>query len=49
MPADEAFVFKASVVNDKVVLDWKIAQGYYLYKEKIKSNFRLRWLCLYIE
>lgn len=36
LPADEAFVFKASVVNDKIELDWKIAQGYYLYKEKIK-------------
>ena len=38
LPADEAFAFKASVVNDEIVLDWNIANGYYLYKEKIKIS-----------
>ncbi len=38
LPADEAFSFKASVVNDEILLNWDIAQGYYLYKEKIKIS-----------
>ena len=38
LPADEAFAFKAKVVNDEVLLTWDIAQGYYLYKEKIKIS-----------
>ncbi len=41
LPADEAFSFKAKVVNDEILLSWDIAKGYYLYKEKIKisSNY----------
>lgn len=38
LPVDEAFNFKASVVNDEIILNWDIAQGYYLYKEKIKIS-----------
>jgi len=38
LPADKAFAFKASVVNDEIVLDWNVAKGYYLYKEKIKIS-----------
>ena len=38
LPADEAFSFKARVVNDEILLNWGIAQGYYLYKEKIKIS-----------
>ncbi|HAO98363.1 MAG TPA: protein-disulfide reductase, partial [Gammaproteobacteria bacterium] len=38
LPADEAFAFKARVVNDEILLNWDIAQGYYLYKEKIKIS-----------
>ena len=38
LPADEAFAFKARVVNDEILLNWNIAQGYYLYKEKIKIS-----------
>ena len=38
LPADKAFAFKASVVNDEIVLDWNVAKGYYLYKEK--SRYR---------
>ena len=38
LPADEAFAFKAKVVNDEIILTWDIAEGYYLYKEKIKIS-----------
>jgi len=38
LPADEAFKFKAKVVNDEILLTWDIAKGYYLYKEKIKIS-----------
>lgn len=38
LPADKAFAFKAKVVNNDIVLDWNIAQGYYLYKEKINIS-----------
>jgi len=38
LPADEAFAFKAKVVNDEILLNWDIAKGYYLYKEKIKIS-----------
>ncbi|WP_053951371.1 protein-disulfide reductase DsbD [Candidatus Thioglobus autotrophicus] len=38
LPADKAFAFKASVVNDEIVLDWNVAKGYYLYKEKVKIS-----------
>ena len=36
LPADKAFAFKAKVVDDKILLNWDIAKGYYLYKKKIK-------------
>ncbi len=36
LPADKAFAFKAEIVDDKILLNWDIAKGYYLYKEKIK-------------
>lgn len=38
LPADQAFSFKAKVVNEEIVLNWDVAQGYYLYKEKIKIS-----------
>ncbi|MDC9727068.1 MAG: protein-disulfide reductase DsbD [Candidatus Thioglobus sp.] len=38
LPADEAFAFKAKVVNNEIVLNWDIAKGYYLYKEKINIS-----------
>ncbi|SFV79470.1 Cytochrome c-type biogenesis protein DsbD, protein-disulfide reductase [hydrothermal vent metagenome] len=38
LPVDQAFDFKARVVNDEILLNWDIAQGYYLYKEKIKIS-----------
>ncbi len=34
--ADKAFAFKAKVVDNNILLNWDIAKGYYLYKEKIK-------------
>ncbi len=36
LPADQAFAFNAKVVDGKVLLNWDIAKGYYLYKNKIK-------------
>ncbi|MDC9714887.1 MAG: protein-disulfide reductase DsbD [Gammaproteobacteria bacterium] len=38
LPADKAFAFQAEVVDDKILLNWDIAKGYYLYKEKIKIS-----------
>jgi len=42
LPADEAFSFKASVIGDEtrkeILLEWDIAKGYYLYKEKTKIS-----------
>ena len=38
LSADDAFDFSAQVVNDEIQLNWDIAQGYYLYKEKIKIS-----------
>ncbi len=39
LPPDEAFSFKASVdANGKIQADWKIADGYYLYKDKFKFS-----------
>ncbi len=38
LPADEAFAFKAKVVNNNIILNWDIAKGYYLYKEKINIS-----------
>ncbi len=38
LPADKAFAFKAKVVDDKILLNWDVAEGYYLYKEKIKIS-----------
>ncbi|MFP6776596.1 MAG: protein-disulfide reductase DsbD [PS1 clade bacterium] len=35
LPADKAFAFKARVVDKDILLEWDIAEGYYLYKEKI--------------
>jgi len=35
LPVDQAFAFKASVDADgRIHADWKIADGYYLYKDK---------------
>ncbi|MEX2525755.1 MAG: protein-disulfide reductase DsbD domain-containing protein [Gammaproteobacteria bacterium] len=37
LPADEAFRFSASVVGpDRVDLMWRIADGYYLYRDKFR-------------
>ncbi len=39
LPPDEAFAFKASVdANGHIQADWKIADGYYLYKDKFKFS-----------
>ena len=36
LPADKAFAFSSSVDGNAVVLNWQIAQGYHLYRDKIK-------------
>ncbi len=37
LPADEAFRFDALAgASDQVVLNWEIAEGYYLYRARIK-------------
>ncbi len=38
LPVDEAFAFKASLVNNEILLNWDIAKGYYLYKERVKIS-----------
>ncbi|VAW74845.1 Cytochrome c-type biogenesis protein DsbD, protein-disulfide reductase [hydrothermal vent metagenome] len=39
LPPDEAFAFKASVdAEGRIRADWKIADGYYLYKDKFIFN-----------
>ncbi len=35
---DKAFAFSASVVGDKIQLQWDVADGYYLYKDKIRLS-----------
>ena len=37
LPVDEAFVFSASSGSpDRITLRWDIADGYYLYRDKVK-------------
>jgi thiol:disulfide interchange protein DsbD len=37
LPADQAFVFSAeSSSADRITLSWEIADGYYLYRDKVK-------------
>lgn len=36
LPVDESFIFDFKQVDNKVVLDWTIADGYYLYKDKFQ-------------
>lgn len=36
LPAEQAFVFSSSLEKDQLVLHWKMAPGYYLYREKLK-------------
>ncbi|MUH72786.1 protein-disulfide reductase DsbD [Psychrosphaera haliotis] len=36
LPVDEAFMFDFKQVDNKVVLNWTIADGYYLYKDKFQ-------------
>lgn len=38
LPADEAFAFSHQEADGKVFLQWDIAQGYYLYSDRIKAS-----------
>ena len=41
LPADEAFAFEARVLGpDRVLLRWKVADGYYLYRSRFKLRSR---------
>ena len=37
LPVDEAFQFDFAQQDDQVILSWKIADGYYLYKKQFKT------------
>ena len=38
LPVDEAFTLKAERKSNNIILNFKIAEGYYLYKEKIRIS-----------
>lgn len=38
LPADEAFAFSHSMVDGKLQLNWNVASGYHLYRDKIKVS-----------
>ncbi len=38
LPVEEAFVFSAKASQDIIKVDWAIAEGYRLYKDKFKFN-----------
>lgn len=37
LPVDEAFVFDFQQQDDRLILRWRIAEGYYLYKKQFKT------------
>jgi thiol:disulfide interchange protein len=41
LPVEEAYQLSPSVAADRVMLDWVIAPGYYLYRERIKIDATL--------
>jgi len=38
LPVEEAFALSASVDGAEVVLDWRIADGYYLYRHAFRVD-----------
>ena len=38
LPVEEAFALQAGVDGDQVVLDWRIAEGYYLYRHAFRVD-----------
>ena len=38
LPADQAFAFSASMDGDRIRAEWDVADGYYLYKSKIRFS-----------
>lgn len=38
LPAEEAFAFDYKIENGKINLNWKIAEGYHIYRDKIKAK-----------
>ena len=39
LPVDEAYVMSSSIDGDNLLIQWKITDGYYLYKERFKFSF----------
>ncbi|MCK5190245.1 MAG: protein-disulfide reductase DsbD, partial [Methylococcales bacterium] len=40
LPAEQAFVASSKIDNDSIVLSWKIADGYYLYRDKFSFKVK---------
>lgn len=40
LPVEEAYKVQVTVEDDQIFLDWSIAPGYYLYRDKFKVNDR---------
>ena len=38
LPVEEAFALEASVEGDEVILTWRIAEGYYLYRHAFRAD-----------
>ena len=38
LPVDDAFVMKSSIDGDNLLIQWEIAEGYYLYKGRFKFS-----------
>ena len=39
LPVDEAYVMSSSIDGDNLLIQWKITDGYYLYKERFKFSY----------
>ena len=40
LPAEQAFVSSSKIDNDSIILSWKIADGYYLYRDKFSFKVK---------
>jgi len=38
LPVEQAFKFNFSQKNDKIIVNWQISEGYYLYQHQFKAN-----------
>ena len=42
LPPDQAFQLDAIIKKKAVLIEWQIAEGYYLYKEKTAVKYKLK-------